>query len=431
MSKDPTTYHFGIFDYDATLRVRRFPSGPGATALRDGFSFPNVLYRWDTGETVYDGSEKFGSEACAADKASGRTYPFEPDARFYIADFTGPSRAISPREVLKRQIAKAKTMGFIAKAAFECEFTVLNETAESLRAKNYVNPVAWAPDNRCWSADSAGVYAEFVTGLEDVMKTLDVPLYGFGTELGPGCFEATLAATDALKAADDYGLFRTFTKTYCRRQNLTATFLAQLGKGFQGLSGHINLSLSDAKGQRLFPGPRDGMSDVMQHFIGGLLTLLPDCAALCSHTVNAWRRMVPGNWAPRTPSWDFDNYGVAVRVVTGEPETTRIEFRVPAADTNPHLALALALGAGLWGTENQVPLPERATGDVRSFVPAGLRALPRNLGEAAERLAACAPAKKIFGADFVTHFAMTRTHEDNQLRSAVSTEERARYLEAI
>lgn len=426
-----STYHFGIFDYDAALRVRRFSSGPGAAALAGGFSFPNVLYRWDTGESVYDGGEKFGSEACAADTSSRRVYPFEPDALFYIADFTGPSIVLSPREVLKRQIARADAMGFDVKSAFECEFTVLNETAQSLRARNYEAPVAWAPDNRCWAADSGGVYAEFVTGLEGVMQTLDVPLHGFGTELGPGCFEATLAAGSPLKSADDYGLFRTFTRTYCRRQGLTASFLAQLGAGFQGLSGHINLSLSDKSGTPLFPGPHEGMSDTMRHFIGGLLTLLPECAALCSHTVNAWRRMVPGNWAPRTPSWDFNNYGVAVRVVADQPETTRLEFRVPAADTNPHLALALAIGAGLWGIENKVELPERATGDVRSFVPKGLRALPRNLGEAADRLVECAPAKDIFGAEFITHFAMTRIHEDNILRRAVSAAERARYLEAI
>jgi hypothetical protein len=113
------------------------------------------------------------------------------------------------------------------------------------------------------------------------------------------------------------------------------------------------------------------------------------------------------------------------------PETTRIEFRVPAADTNPHLALALALGAGLWGIENKIALPERATGDVRAFLPEGLRALPRTLLEAAERLAASAVAKELFGAAFVDHFVMTRKHEDASLHRAVSAAERARYLENL
>ena len=74
---------------------------------------------------------------------------------------------------------------------------------------------------------------------------------------------------------------------------------------------------------------------------------------------------------------------------------------------------------------------DSATGDVRSFVPKGLRALPRSLGEAAERLAACAAARDIFGSTFIDHFVMTRTHEDDVLRRAVSAAERARYLEAI
>ena len=176
---------------------------------------------------------------------SRRIYPFEADAALYIADYAGPSQALSPREVLKRQIARAEAMGFAAKSAFECEFTVLAETAESLRAENWERPIAWAPDNRCWSADSAGTYAEFVTGLEDVIASSRIPLYGLGTELGPGCIEATLEADTPLKSADDYALFRTFTKSYCRRRGLTASFLAQLGEGFQGLSGHLHLSLAD------------------------------------------------------------------------------------------------------------------------------------------------------------------------------------------
>ena len=263
---------------------------------------------------------------------------------------------------------------------------------------------------------------------------LGIPLYGLGTELGPGCIEATLEADTPLKSADDYALFRTFTKSHCRRRGFTASFMAQLGEGFQGLSGHLHLSLADkATGRPLFPDAAspDGMSQTMKHFMAGILTLLPECAALCTHTVNAWRRMVPGNWAPRTPSWDFNNYGVALRVVTTTPDTTRIEFRVPAADTNPHLSLALALGAGLWGIENKLELPERATGDVRAFVPNGLRALPRTLLEAAERLETCEPAREIFGAQFLDHFVMTRKHEDAALRRAVSAAERARYLEAI
>ena len=65
MTASPSTYHFGIFDYDATLRARRLPAKQGEAALKGGYSFPNVLYRWDTGESVYDFTGWFGDEACA------------------------------------------------------------------------------------------------------------------------------------------------------------------------------------------------------------------------------------------------------------------------------------------------------------------------------------------------------------------------------
>jgi glutamine synthetase len=252
--------------------------------------------------------------------------------------------------------------------------------------------------------------------------------------LGPGCLEATLLARDPLTAADDFALFRGFTKTFCRKRGLTASFMAQLGQGFQGQSGHLHLSLHDIKtAAPVFADARDttGMSAAMRHFIGGMLRLLPDLTALCAHSVNAYRRMVPGNWSPRTPTWGLRNFSVAVRAVTGDAATTRIEFRVPAADTNPHLSMALALGAGLWGIEHRIEPPPPAEGDARGFVPEGLRPLPRTLHEAADRLDASKDARALFGDGFIDHFVMTRRHEDAALRRHVSAFERARYLEAL
>jgi glutamine synthetase len=428
------TVHVGILDLDSSLRERRLPLARAAEAFRGPYSFPNVVFKWDTSESVYDPTDTYCDEAAAIDPASGRSYPFEPEAAIFLAEFTGPSAPMAPRGLLRRQVERAATLGYGVKAAVECEFTVLAETAETLRQKGYENLKPWAPDNRCYAGDTAAAYADLVNDLQREMERLDIPFYSLCTELGPGCLEATLLARDPLAAADDYALFRGFTKTFCRRRGLTASFMAQLGQGFQGLSGHIQMSLHDVKsGAPSFPDAKDkhGMSATMRHFIGGLLRLLPDLTAMCAHSVNAYRRMVPGNWSPRTPTWGFRNYSVAVRVVTGDAATTRIEFRVPAADTNPHLSMALALGAGLWGIENRIEPPPPCTGDARGFVPEGLRPLPRTLHDAADRLAASKEARALFGDAFVDHFAMTRHHEDAVLRRHVSAFERARYLEAL
>lgn len=427
------TVHVGIPDLDSCLRERRLPLPQAVAALRGPYSFPNVVFKWDTGESVYDPSETFQDEAARIDPTTARHYPFEPDAALVIADFIGPSAEIAPRSVLRRQIERASAMGYVVQAGVECEFTVLEETASSLREKGFERLRPWAPDNRCYAGDTAAVYADLVTGIEGLAGRLGIPLYSIGTELGPGCLEATLLAREPMAAADDFALFRGFTKAFCRSRGLTASFMAQLGQGFQGLSGHIHLSLRDRDDRPLFvdTARSDGMSATMRHFIGGLLQMLPDLTAMCAHTVNAYRRMVPGNWAPRTPTWGFRNYSVAVRAVMGEPLTTRIEFRVPAADTNPHLAMAMMLGAGLSGIERRVEPPPPCEGDARGIVPEGLTPLPGTLDEAAGRLASSVEARSLFGDAFVEHFTTTRRHEDAVLRRHVSAAERARYLEAL
>lgn len=428
------TVHIGIFDTDARLRERRLPLGPAEAAIAGPYAFPNVLHRWDIGEAVFDGADTFLSEPAEVDPTSGRVFPFETDAALYIADFTGPSADWSPRRLLQRQVAKADAMGYAVRCAFECEFTVLAETAESLRAKGFDRMAAFLPENGCFASDSAAGWSDLLGGLEAVMARLDVPFQALGTELGPGCVEATLLARDAVTAADDYALFRAFTRAYCRGRGLTASFMAQLGAGFQGLSGHLNLSLVDKKtGRPAFADKkaRDGLSRTMRHFIGGMLRLLPETTALCTHTANAYRRMVPGNWSPRTPTWGFGNYSVAVRVAAATPETTRLEFRVPAADTNPHLTAAMALATGLWGIETGAAPPPPCAGDAREVIPAGFAPLPRTLLEAANRLDACKTARALFGDRFVDHFVMSRRHEDAVVQRFVSAQERARYLEAI
>lgn len=425
--------HVGIFDIDAAFRQQRLDRDQLSRALAGGYSFCNVLHKWDSAEAVY-AEGPYVDEAVGLDPGSLRRYPFEADAALLIADYVGPSRALSPREVLKAQLARAAAMGFAVEAALEFEFIVLADSAEALRDKGYRDLAPFAPDNRCWSGASAAAHADFVAELEDMAHALGIPLYRLGMELGPGCFEATLRARDALAAADDAALFKVFAKSFCALRGLTAAFMAQLSADFPGLSGHVHLSLKEKAGGRpVFHDAADGlgMSREMRHFVGGLVSLLPEALALSSHTVNAYRRLVPGNWAPRTPSWGPRNYTAAVRVVADAPETCRIEFRLPAADTNPFLAMALCLGGGLQGLEQRIEPPEPVVGDAREILPGGLRPLPRSLREASERLAAGEVARACFSDAFVDHFVRSRLREADAVARHVSAFERARYLEVV
>ena len=427
------TAHVGIFDLNGTFRERRLALDDVAEVFGPGGTFVNVLPLWDAGERLF-GPGPFVGEAIAADPASARLYPFEPGACLLVADYTGPSAALSPRELLRAQIAKAEAKGFGVRAAFEFEFFVLAEDAQSLRRSGFAQLEAFAKDNRCWAGESAATHADLVAELQEALTAGELDLLALGLELGPGCFEATLRQSTPLRAADDAAFFKLFTKAFCRRQGLTASFMAQLGADFPGLSGHLHLSLYDREsGANLFADTSDerGMSAPFRHFVAGLVALAPEAMPFSHHTVNAYRRLAPGNWAPKSASWALQNYAAAVRVVAAPEERCRLEYRLPGADTNPFMTLAFALGAGLWGLENEAALPPEFSGGGPDVMPVGGTPLPHDLFDATERLAGSERAREIWGAGFVDHLVAACRAEEAGLRRETSAAERARYLEVV
>jgi len=427
--RQAASVHLLMADLAGVLRQRRFGRAELARFLAEP-RFVNVLTQWDAAERVF-GAGPFEGEAVAVDATSLRPYPYEPGAQLLFADYAGPSAALSPRPLVRTLVERAAAAGFEVRAAFEFEFIVLQETAESLRGKTLDALQLFALDNRCWSSLTAAVQSELVSELDATLRQGGIETYSLGFELGPGCFEATLPHKAALAAADEALLFRTFTKAFFRRRAMTASFMAQLRLDSPGLSGHLHLSLTDrTTGRSIFATDAGRQPNkALAGFVAGMVRMLPEALPFAASTVNAYRRMSPGNWAPRTATWAVDNYAAAVRVVPGGPETCRIEFRIPGADTHPHLALAYALGAGLWGLETGASLPTPIVGGGPDDTPADAPGLPHDLYEATERLAASDKARAIWGERFVEHFVTVCRHESNALRRAVSREELLRYLE--
>ena len=420
--------HLLLADLAGVLRERRFRTPELGRFLADP-RFVNVLPQWDAAEKVF-GSGPFEGEAIALDAESLRPYPFEPDAASVFADYAGPSAELSPRPLVRRLVGQAAADGYDVQAAFEFEFIVLQETAESLRSKSLDALQLFALDNRCWSSQTAAVESDLVAELDATLRQGGIEPYSLGLELGPGCFETTLPHKVALAAADEALLFRTITKAFFRRRGLTASFMAQLAPRFPGLSGHLHLSLVDRKtGRNAFAIDGRQPNQALASFAAGMVRLLPEALPFAAHTVNAYRRMSPGNWAPRTATWAVENYAAAVRLVPGTAESCRIEFRIPGADTHPHLALAYALGAGLWGLRTGAALPQALVGGGPDDTPPDAPGLPHDLHEANQRLAASSAARDIWGERFVTHFSKVCGHESDALRRAVSREELLRYLE--
>ena len=421
----------GIFDIDAILREKSVGRAKAKKLLKQGYSFCDVLYKWDIAEQTYSGSA-FPDEPAAIDPTSGRRHPFAPDTAMFLADFTGPHAEISPRNLAKRQIERAAAAGYGIRAAFEYEFFLFEETPESLREKGYRNLRSYAPGNWTYSALTMAQGGETLAGLKSSLATAGIALDSLHTELGPGCFEAPMAACEGLRAADNAALFKTLTKAWALREGLMAAFMAKWSNDYPGQSGHMHLSLFKRDSGAPAFGGSDGEPDqAMRWFIGGLTRHLPELLAMIAHTANAYRRLVPGAWAPIHASWGIQNRSCAVRAIPTPAEAARIEFRVPAADGNPYLALAACLGAGLTGLEQRIEPPAPYEGDAYEADIDPAQRFPRTLLEAAERLRDSQAARDLFGDPFVDWFVRSRAWEDQVFRAHVGDLDRQRYFAVI
>jgi glutamine synthetase len=246
--------------------------------------------------------------------------------------------------------------------------------------------------------------------------------------------EAAIQYCDALEAADRGALFKTFTKILAQRNGMMATFMAKWSKDWPGQSGHIHTSLrrkSDDQPAFHEAGKPHNMSDEMRWYVGGQQALMPELLAMVACTVNSYSRLIPGFWAPTHATWGFENRTTALRVIGGGPGSQRVEYRIAAADINPYLAIAVALGSGLYGIENRIEPDPMVEGNAYEKKFPSKRSLPRTLTEASEWLAKSKAGRALFGDAFVEHFAASREWEDREFRRAVTDWELARYFEII
>ena len=426
----------GVTDIDGVLRGKYMARDKLISSLSDGFGFCDVVLGWDTNDQLYDNTQITGWHRGYGDApvrilpGTTRDLATEPDTLIVLGEFGGEHEAICPRAMLRRVLAKAETMGLRALAACEYEFLVVEETATSLAAKRFRDLAAHGLGNFGYSMIRNSVNTTFYRGLLDLCETMRMPLEGLHEETGPGALEAAIRVSDALEAADRAVLFKTYAKVLAQRNGLFASFMAKWDQSFPGQGGHVHVSLTDLDGAPAF-GSGGAISTVMRHFIGGLQVCAHELAALSAPTVNSYRRLVPGYWAPTAATWGVDNRTVAIRAISGGAKSQRVEYRVPGADTNPYLTVAATLGAGLWGIEHAIEPNEAMTGNAYvAEVPDSLR-LPATLHDAAAALRGSAAARALFGDAFVDHFAATREWEEREFRRHVSDWELKRYFEII
>ncbi|MGZ8337598.1 MAG: glutamine synthetase family protein [Allosphingosinicella sp.] len=438
--RSPACAKVGIFDLDGVFRGKYLAPDKLASALEHGFGFCDVVLGWDSNDQLLDNLSFTGWHTAYPDAMvrllpeTLRTIPFEGDMPLILGEFAGAAEAVCPRSLLRRVLDRAAGMGFGVKAAAEFEFFLFEETPQSVRDKEYRDLRPITPGFFGYSMLRSGVHAEFYSELWTMCEAMQIDLEGLHTETGPGVVEAAIRFDDALEAADKAALFKTFVKILCQRRGWMATFMAKWSPDWPGQSGHLHASLTDAgSGHPIFhdPDAEHGIGERMRWFIGGQQQLMPELLAMVAPTVNSYTRLIPGFWAPTAATWGYENRTCALRAIGGSAQSQRVEYRIGAADINPYVALAAAIGSGLWGIEHRLePDPPIAGNAYEAPVPPG-RALPTTLWDAAQRLRSSTAARELFGAAFVDHYVATREWEEREARKAVTDWQLARYFEII
>ncbi|MBI3896911.1 MAG: glutamine synthetase [Gammaproteobacteria bacterium] len=431
----------GVFDIDGILRGKYMAREKFLSALEgDGFGFCDVVLGWDSNDQLYDNTRFTGWHTAYPDALvriipdSCRDLAFEDHMLLFLGEFAGRAEAICPRGLLRRVLERAAKMDFKVLAAAEFEFFLFNETPDSIRQKHYQNLASITPGYFGYSMLRSSVHVEFYRDLIELSKRMDFPIEGLHTETGPGVLEAAIYVDEALAAADKAALFKTYTKILAQRRGWMATFMAKWSPKWPGQSGHLHVSLKRKDGGgSVFHDPKKPhyMSDTMRWFVGGQQALMPELLAMIACTVNSYTRLIPGFWAPTQASWGVENRTCALRVIPGTAKSQRVEYRIAAADINPYIALAAAIGSGLWGIEHRIEPTAPIEGSAYEHeLPAELQ-LPATLFEAAQRLKTSTAARELFGAPFVEHYAATREWEEREARKAVSDWQLQRYFEII
>ncbi len=268
-----------------------------------------------------------------------------------------------PRWFLVQAIQRLNARGLTPVVAFELEFYLLG--AERLAGGIQLGAVEESQGPDVYRMGLLDAYEPLLTRIREACTAQGIASGALTKEFAPGQFEINLDhQVDALRAADQCGLFRRLVKGCARDAGLRATFMSKPFLQQSGSGMHIHISLLDQDGRNVFDDGSEAGSDALRQAIAGALATLPEAMAAYAWTPHAYRRFLANEFVPVTPSWGYENRAAAIRVPFAGGMARRFEFRVPGAEANPHLALACLLAGMDYGMERQLTAPAPAIGNV-------------------------------------------------------------------
>ena len=382
---------------------------------------------------VTDDDADFHDSVLRIDADSLCRMPFEreEDACLYLAEYTGEAAGLCPRTLLRQQLMRAESLGLKPLYGFEQEFTLFNETSESLATKGYddLTTATAHPshDLIIYQSIQSDLYAD----IADMCDVMGVSLVKMHEEIGGGFMECCIDAGSGLAPADQMILLRNFLKVLAVRREQTVTYMPRWSEDADSQSSHIHMSLLDSTGEPLCYSAdgENNVSDTMRYFIGGMQRYLPKMMLVFAPTVNSWRRFAENTFAPPAFTWGIENRTTAFRVVGEEKNSLRVENRMPGSDANPYLSTAGMLAAGLSGIEEKLEPTAATVGN--GYIPGAGEGEPLqpDMAAAIGAFSSSKHARRYFGDQFVDAYVSTRTAQLDSFKDKTLIDERKRFFE--
>lgn len=334
----------------------------------------------------------------------------------------------SPRQMLKKQVARLNAMGYTAMTATELEFFIFEQNFDDIRKGNFraLTPISGYNED----------YHIFQTTKEEsVMRPLrnhlfqaGIPVENTKGEAEAGQEELNIRYAEAVLCADYHTIAKQAAKEIGWQQGHAVSFMSKWDHKRVGSASHVHQSLWQ-DGKPVFYDPNDplGMSDLMRHYVAGLLKYAPEYTYFLAPYINSYKRFAPGTFAPTKTIWSVDNRTAGFRLCGTGTKAVRIECRVGGSDINPYLAIAAQLAAGIKGIEEKLECPPAASGDIYDMQDAP--DIPNTLRAATESLRNSTMLKEAMGEDVIAHYTRAAEWEQEEFDKVVTDWEVARGFE--
>ena len=354
-----------------------------------------------------------------------RPVPWQEGTVVCLTDVAWPDGSdvlASPRQILRRQLARLAERGWSANAGTELEFIVFLDTYEEAWHKGYRDLRPANLYNVDYSLLGTARVEPLIRLIRNSMAGAGMVVEDSKGECNYGQHEINFHYADALRTADEHSIYKNGAKEIAAEQGMAITFMAKLDER-EGNSCHIHFSLADEHGP-LFA--RD--EAVFNSFLAGQLACLREMTLLLAPHVNSYKRFAAGSFAPTTVAWGHDNRTCSLRVV-GHGAGKRFENRVGGADLNPYLALSAIIASGLHGIDAGLELEPALEGN--AYAASERPRLPETLRDARELFAASEIAREAFGQEVVAHYLNAADVELAAFQAAVTDWERVRGFERL